>query len=119
MALPTTAVLSHISMHISIYISMYISICAICIFIFIVLIVKKQKYCKQSKIPLKFQHSGSTVTIQTLKYVREYKRILLRKLVTIFNKYNIRYILADGNLLEIHRKSPIIQDDDIDIIVFY
>ena len=69
--------------------------------------------------PVKFQHSDAIITDQALKYVRDYKKKLLQKLVDVFNKFNIRYIITCGNLLEIYRNSPIIQDDDIDIIFHY
>ena len=40
---------------------------------------------------------------------------MLNRIIHIFNTYNIRYFLANGNLLEFTRGKLIQQDDDIDI----
>ena len=42
-------------------------------------------------------------------------KVILKKLVKIFDEYNINYVLSHGNLIEVVRGEIIPQDDDIDI----
>ncbi len=62
-----------------------------------------------------FQHTDKPINNETFDYVSKYKSILLSKLVQVFDKFDIDYFLAGGNLLEYERKEVIVQDDDIDI----
>ena len=92
------------------------------IILFVIILIISLKYCikyKEFFETAKFQHSKVDITVKNLKCVNNYKKILLKKIVDIFNKFDIRYFITDGNLLEIYRKSQIINDDDIDIIIHF
>ena len=64
---------------------------------------------------LKFQHTKVLVTDKTLKYVRLYKKELLKRITKVLHVNNIQYIISHGNLIEYTRGEPILHDDDIDI----
>ena len=64
---------------------------------------------------LKFQHCKVDVNDITLRYVDLYKHELLKRISQVLDKYQVKYILSCGNLLEYVRGEKIFQDDDIDI----
>lgn len=64
---------------------------------------------------LKFQHCKVEVNDITLRYVDLYKHELLKRVSQVLDKYQVKYILSSGNLLEYVRGEKIFQDDDIDI----
>ena len=65
---------------------------------------------------LRFQHCKSAeVTHSLLQKVQNYKRILLQRIVSVFNANDIAYSLDAGNLLESLRGEVIPQDDDLDV----
>lgn len=66
----------------------------------------------------KFQHTKIKITDDTLLYVILYKQALLKNIVDILHKYNIRYFLSNGNLLEHTRSALIKHDDDVDIRIY-
>lgn len=85
------------------------------IILILFLIFKKKKFENFSNT-LYFQHNNKIeVNEKTYNYVREYKKILLSKVVNILKKKNIKFVISGGNLLEYYRKDIIYQDDDIDI----
>jgi len=63
----------------------------------------------------RFQHSGFRITEESFRKVTEVRRQLLRGVVSVLEENDIRYVISDGNLLEIARGKKIVQDDDIDI----
>ena len=83
------------------------------IFFFIYLLCffkKKGRKCKY------FQHNSKyKITFESYKYVKNYKKELIRNITNLLNDLNIKFSIADGLLLEYHRGKPIYQDDDVDI----
>jgi len=65
-----------------------------------------------------FRHSKVPITNGTLLYVMLYKQALLYYITKILDKYNIRYFLSNGNLLEYIRGKIIRHDDDVDIRIY-
>jgi len=63
-----------------------------------------------------YQHnSGVKITSNSYAYVREYKKQLLKNITELFNDLDIRFVIANGNLIEYERNNPIYHDDDLDI----
>ena len=73
----------------------------------------KQDIPKQ-EIP-NFQHSGMPITKDSYAFVQKSKHNLLNGISTVMAKYQIRYVISHGNLIEFVRGRPIYHDDDIDI----
>ena len=93
------------------YILLYFSIVIILLFFIYQLFILK--------VPLKFEHNKNViVNDKTYEFVYNYKKTLLKNIVSILDTNNIKYIISCGNLLEIYRNKPIYQDDDIDIIIY-
>jgi hypothetical protein len=65
---------------------------------------------------LKFQHNKKIiVNLKTYKYVREYKKQLVKNITQLLNDLDIKFVISHGNLLEYERRTPIYEDDDVDI----
>ena len=65
---------------------------------------------------LRFQHCKSAeVTHSLLQKVQNYKRILLQRVVSVFQEHDIAYSLDAGSLLESLRGKVIPHDDDLDV----
>lgn len=62
-----------------------------------------------------FQHSNFPITAQSFRKVKEVRRLLIKGVVSALEHHDIRYVVSDGNLLEMTRGKKIVQDDDIDI----
>tara|TARA_B110000971_G_scaffold108364_2_gene111031 strand:+ start:110 stop:814 length:705 start_codon:yes stop_codon:yes gene_type:complete len=93
----------------------------ILVFLVIVLIVickKHNIYEQYNNTITKFQHTNVVITDDTLLYVKLYKKALLYYTIQILDKYNIKYFLSNGNLLEYTRGKTIKQDDDVDIRIY-
>jgi hypothetical protein len=71
---------------------------------------------KKVTVPLRFQHIRLGVSKTKYQLTREYKSLLLARLVPVLQEFGVEYTVGHGNLIEIYRKdSPIMHDDDIDI----
>ena len=63
-----------------------------------------------------YQHNTKYyINNETYKYVYEYKKQLLQQITDLLNSLNIRFVIANGSLVEYMRKKPIYHDDDLDI----
>ena len=63
-----------------------------------------------------YQHNTKYhINNETYKYVYEYKKQLLKHVTDLLNNLKIRFVIANGSLIEYVRGKPIYHDDDVDI----
>ena len=93
-------------------------LCLIVIVIFIIVIViigcilHSRSFDKRTH----FQHNKSVlITQSTYKYVKEYKKQLIRNVAKLCKDLDIKYVISHGNLIEFERQADILHDDDLDL----